>query len=157
MPCSNGFIYCPEAFLHCFQLNPWITPERLTWPLGIFPSSYHVGKYPKPPWGQGHTCTYCVVLGWSLSLCLRLLSSHSLACEELRGGLVVDEPSGSGVCDALESACWILGVCSCVFLRGRIHSLHELFEGVPDPTIKSECPWAGPSHRSLFNLQAFEF
>lgn len=65
--------------------------------------------------------------------------------EELKSSVAVDESSGLGVCEPLESVCRILcacphGVFCFCFLKGRIHNFHSVFKGVPEMSS-----WAGPS------------
>lgn len=78
--------------------------------------------------------------------------------EELRGGLVVHEPSGLGVCQPLKSICRILCMCPCAFFEGFSKgSLTPALKGNVFPGRAFYLPHDGTSHRSLFNLQASEF
>lgn len=51
--------------------------------------------------------------------------------EELRGGLVVDEPSALGVCEPLENVCRILCMCPWTFFEGENPQLSFGFQRDP--------------------------
>lgn len=138
MSYSAGFIYC-TGLVFIVLVKPLNCSGRLTWPPGDFPFFLLlVGKWPNPLWGWGHNMPI-VLLYASHFPCVwgshpRGPSSLALTCEELSGGLVVDEPSAFGVCEPLENACRILCMCPCTFFKGENPQLSLGFQR--DPSFK---------------------